>query len=434
MKKIMADENEETSTFLVLFAQEHVDFRVPSPFLEIVLPLEDDAQKILSRSLSIKSLYELWGTGKTLAQLCENLKKYPTRRMQPYCSKEATFRINVETYNKKIPQSQREHYYEALSFLPFKGKVALDNPENQFSLVLDFGQDTNVAAETPCRYYFGRLIGKGQRHLCQKYSLKDRYFIGNTSMDPLLSFFMANQGQARPGTLVFDPFVGTGSTLLSCGHFGSRVFGSDIDKNLITGRGKSSRASSKCKWRKRDEIIRTNFINAGLEHLFVDVMVADASRQVLRPTPIFDAIITDPPYGVREGVRSQISEKELTENRSEAELGYPSIHLGRLSDIILSLLHFSSQYLCLNGRLVFWLPVYKPSYSDSKVPHHPCFRLVANSEQNLFTNISRHLLTMEKTHEYNKSVTMDSLRDKNREFEIMCDRFRENYFTPSNSS
>ncbi|KXJ04957.1 tRNA (guanine(10)-N2)-methyltransferase-like, partial [Exaiptasia diaphana] len=88
---------------------------------------------------------------------------------------------------------------------------------------------------------------------------------------------------ARPGTLVFDPFVGTGSTLLSCGHFGSRVFGSDIDKNLITGRGKSSRASSKCKWRKRDEIIRTNFINAGLEHLFVDVIVADASRQVLRP-------------------------------------------------------------------------------------------------------------------------------------------------------
>ncbi|KXJ09584.1 tRNA (guanine(10)-N2)-methyltransferase-like [Exaiptasia diaphana] len=74
-------------------------------------------------------------------------------------------------------------------------------------------------------------------------------------MDPLLSFFMANQGQARPGTLVFDPFVGTGSTLLSCGHFGSRVFGSDIDKNLITGRGKSSRASSKCKWRNKGWVI-----------------------------------------------------------------------------------------------------------------------------------------------------------------------------------
>ncbi|KAK3722075.1 hypothetical protein QZH41_019819, partial [Actinostola sp. cb2023] len=234
----------------------------------------------------------------------------------PYCSEDSTFRINVETYNKKIPQSKREYFYEALSFLPLEGKVGLDNPDHQFSLVLDFGEDSNAASEEPCRYYFGRLVGKGQRHLCQKYSLKDRYFIGNTSMDPLLSFLMANQGQARPGTLVFDPFVGTGSTLLSCAHFGARVFGSDIDKNLIQGRGKSSRAKPKCKWRERDEIIRTNFINAGLEHLFVDVMVADASRPVLRPTPIFDAIITDPPYGVREGVRKQKADNHSNdENR-----------------------------------------------------------------------------------------------------------------------
>jgi hypothetical protein len=45
------------------------------------------------------------------------------------------------------------------------------------------------------------------------------------------------------------------------------------------------------------------------------------------------------------------------------EPSYPAIRLGRLSDVILSLLHFASQYLTLHGRLVFWLPVHKPRYS-----------------------------------------------------------------------
>ena len=66
---------------------------------------------------------------------------------------------------------------------------------------------------------------------------------------------------------------------------------------------------------------------------------------------------------------------------------------------------FCSFQKCSNNKSV----LVSFSYSDSKVPHHPCFRLVANSEQNLFTNISRRLLTMEKTHEYNVSKLCLSL-------------------------
>ena len=33
--------------------------------------------------------------------------------------------------------------------------------------------------------------------MIHKYSLKTRHFIGNTSMDPQLSFLMANQGKVR---------------------------------------------------------------------------------------------------------------------------------------------------------------------------------------------------------------------------------------------
>ena len=40
-------------------------------------------------------------------------------------------------------------------------------------------------------------VEHGQRHLFKQYSLKTRRFIGNTSMDPQLSFLMANQGQVH---------------------------------------------------------------------------------------------------------------------------------------------------------------------------------------------------------------------------------------------
>lgn len=53
-------------------------------------------------------------------------------------------------------------------------------------------------------------ICEGQRDLIHKLSLKDRKFIGNTTMDPHLSLMMANQAKVKDGDLVFDPFVGTG--------------------------------------------------------------------------------------------------------------------------------------------------------------------------------------------------------------------------------
>ncbi|XP_032218919.2 tRNA (guanine(10)-N2)-methyltransferase homolog isoform X1 [Nematostella vectensis] len=424
-----------------LLAQEHVKFRIPelhsiasihginlshdgssekiSPFLKLKMPNLSCCQQILERSMTVRYILELWGSGSSVDELVRSLNQYPPDKMEPY--RNTTFRINIETYNKKISQGQKQEYIKVLSFLPLDGKVNLNNPEHEFSLLLDFGDDNNAATDKPCQLFFGRLIGQGQRHLLKKFSLKTRHFIGNTSMDPLLSFLMANQGKARPGTLIFDPFVGTGSILLACAHFGGHVIGSDIDKNLVQGRGKSSRAN--CKWKARDEVMRTNFRQAGLEQLFVDAIIADASRSVLRATPIFDAIITDPPYGVREGVR------KLKADNNSVDTPYPAIKLGRLSDVIISLLHFASCYLTLHGRLVFWLPVHRQSYDDGLLPLHPCLALVANSEQTLFRHISRRLITMEKIRPHQTDVTLERLTEQNIDFQSMCDSFRDNYFS-----
>lgn len=44
-------------------------------------------------------------------------------------------------------------------------------------------------------------------------SLKNRKFIGNTSMDAELSLIMVNHAKISQSDLVFDPFVGSGKLL-----------------------------------------------------------------------------------------------------------------------------------------------------------------------------------------------------------------------------
>ena len=61
-------------------------------------------------------------------------------------------------------------------------------------------------------------IADGQRELIRSHSVKNRHFIGNTSMDAGLSFIMANHAKVKENDLVFDPFVGTGgmNNMQSC--------------------------------------------------------------------------------------------------------------------------------------------------------------------------------------------------------------------------
>jgi tRNA (guanine10-N2)-methyltransferase len=43
--------------------------------------------------------------------------------------------------------------------------------------------------------------------------------------------------QVVPGSFVYDPFVGTGSFLLTSAQFGAFTMGSDIDGRQIRGKG-----------------------------------------------------------------------------------------------------------------------------------------------------------------------------------------------------
>ena len=80
-------------------------------------------------------------------------------------------------------------------------------------------------------------IADSSRDGAHKLRLDSRYFIGTTSMDPLLALVMANQARVTSGSLVYDPFVGTGSLLVAASYFGGYSVGADIDRALLHGRG-----------------------------------------------------------------------------------------------------------------------------------------------------------------------------------------------------
>ncbi|XP_071804745.1 tRNA (guanine(10)-N(2))-methyltransferase homolog [Asterias amurensis] len=425
--------------YLLCFAQEHIEFRLAelraitsffgikaelndteydhhNPFLLLRLPSESCAHKIMGRTMLGRFMIEVWGHGNSWSELYESLNKVPEENKAPYNLPETSFCFKMRTLGKKLGMEEKLATIEGLAeCLDFKARVDLRNPEHVFHVYADYGLVPNQGPKEPYKVYFGRLISEGQRQLEQQYSIKKRHFIGNTSMDATLSLLMANQAKVKPGIVTFDPFVGTGSLLIAAAHFGSYVMGGDINANIIHGRGKTSRKGVP-RYRGDDENIRANLRQYGLEHLYLDVLVSDFSSQVWRERPLFDAIITDPPYGIRESTR-KIGTAKPSEPPTESTTGPTTIpatepgtgtdeqseqHIPAktsyvLSDIFTDLLNFSAQYLCLNGRLVFWLPVYRPEYTEAQVPHHPCLKLIANSEQPLSSYMGRRLITMEKT-------------------------------------
>lgn len=136
----------------------------------------------------------------------------------------------------------------------------------------------------------------------RKYDLKKRAYIGPTSLDHSLAIIMTNLGLVTKGSIVLDPFVGTGSVLLATSHAGAISFGFDIDIRVLNGEmhaGKGDRSM------KRG--IFENFRGYGLpipELIRMDNHLFD--RHIRRDDSLdnfFDAIITDPPYGIRAGAK-----------------------------------------------------------------------------------------------------------------------------------
>jgi tRNA (guanine10-N2)-methyltransferase len=146
-------------------------------------------------------------------------------------------------------------------------------------------------ASEPHTVFFGRLLGHSGRAAIGTYSLKKRHYLATTSMDSELALIGANLVLADAGKLVYDPFIGTGSLPLACTHFGAMAYGSDIDPRTVRGKDGLN--------------IDTSFRQYGLQAQYLGSFIGDLTHSPLRILKggLLDAIVCDPPYGVREGLR-----------------------------------------------------------------------------------------------------------------------------------
>eukprot|EP01128_Nolandella_sp_AFSM9_P005094 TRINITY_DN2415_c0_g1_i2.p1 TRINITY_DN2415_c0_g1~~TRINITY_DN2415_c0_g1_i2.p1 ORF type:complete len:472 (-),score=51.50 TRINITY_DN2415_c0_g1_i2:264-1652(-) len=364
-----------------------------SPFDFFHAEGEDVVRRMASRAITVAAFCEVWGTCLTgdwdaLAQSVQaHVEKTSPVSLKTARDEKLSYYLKYISYGRKTRTAFKEEMAAKLSFLAFTGREEL-HPQFSLYIASDWSPLAKPPPTKPVRAFIGPLICEAQRSLVDLYSLKKREFLGTTSMDSELALISVNTCQVKSGGLVFDPFVGTGSFLISAAAFGAYTLGGDIDIRVLKGRA--------------DDVgLGTNFEQYGLSHLHQGVVRFDMSKNDLfRDHSLFDAIITDPPYGVRAGARKVYMSKEVTPQKQNEAEGRPNPHYAQtvpysVPDVLCDLIEFSARTLVHGGHLSYWLPT-TPGYTDADLPTHPCLEVVSNSEQPLNKRWSRRLITMKK--------------------------------------
>lgn len=258
--------------------------------------------------VSCRGVYELWGQGQTYSDVMEDINRFRDANPATWnkaLAPETSFKFTMDSFGRSPSIQEQIEKFEKFSWIQFQGPVKLTDPDATFLVSENVGLGNRNAV--PKWIYFGRHISHTRRDIVDQFSLKKRVYLCTTSMEAEISFLSANQGKVGPDSLVFDPFVGsgtyqlnpsrswnflarlnqcsllwvTGSLLVSCAAFGGNVIGGDIDIQVLRGKepGKN---------------IQANFAQYGITNKLMGLVRFDSSQgQCLRFENMLDAIVCD---------------------------------------------------------------------------------------------------------------------------------------------
>ena len=417
----------------------------------IIDALDDDgiAKLIMERSILIKVIIELWSHADSIANIITDLKQLISSSYEPIMrcteSESKSWSFHIQTFYHGLNPAASSRCRDLFHFIPFSGPVNINGPDNEIWLVLDYF--TNGSKKSHCidssnfnemgedvsfnsvPAYVGRVLATNgsTKDLLKKYDLKRRRYLGPTSLDHSLAFILANLAGARKQMIALDPFVGTGSILVSLAHFGVLCYGFDIDIRVLKGQMHAGReregesAENDIESGTRRDIYE-NFKQYGLQppnlirldnhlinrhlHLKQTSSISNSSSSSSSVTSVeegirFDIIVTDPPYGIRAGARKSGRKKDVTYKVDEAtrHTHVPSTQTYQVNEVMLDLLHTSALLLKVDGLLVYVLPT-PYSFTAGDLPTHPCFELLEVCEQRLSTRHGRHVVVLRKVRPY----------------------------------
>eukprot|EP00397_Hematodinium_sp_SG-2012_P043420 GEMP01048261.1.p1 GENE.GEMP01048261.1~~GEMP01048261.1.p1 ORF type:complete len:450 (+),score=59.98 GEMP01048261.1:127-1476(+) len=337
----------------------------PYVYVEVSL---DVVEKICERSVLIKFFIEVWGEGQDLNEAKTSVEgHFPANQRRKYLNPEDSFCYRINTFGHKLSDDERNQRFKDLGTL-FRGdeKVDIKKPQTVLWILEDYKLEK---ASIPSRVFLGRQIcaarnvekTRGDVAYYAKYELNKRCILGPTTLDNELAFLMANMAQVSArSACVLDPFCGTGGILLSITHFQPQVcIGNDIDLRVLKGwrvaYTKNKEAAKKVNAGREDgqKDIFTNFLQYELPT--PEIVVSDNARPCWRQAPFLDAIVTDPPYGIRAAAKKA---RQKTEHDVKDRDTYcPQRVEYEEKDILKDMLEFASQHLRDGGRLVYLLAV-----------------------------------------------------------------------------
>ncbi|KAL7996690.1 putative DNA methylase, N-6 adenine-specific, tRNA guanosine-2'-O-methyltransferase, TRM11 [Plasmopara halstedii] len=388
-----------------------------SPLVRVKLPSIKHAKFMSERGILVKGVYEVWGHSANPGdynELVASVEKFEgPQKLQILQDANISWRINVAVFGKKLSMEEQHTRRERFrKVLPFAGPVQMKNPNETFLVLEELGLDQDLHPDMKPKQIFllRELAGSeknrgrgGARDLVDLQTLKRRAYIGPTSMESEMALLMSNMALVQPGDVVIDPFVGTGSVLIPCGTQGAMCYGTDIDIRVLLGTGVGVMGAGVALIEKEVDIrqrinVCTNFKQYRLP--LPELIRADNSMSplVTRCKDFFDAIVCDPPYGIRAGARKS-GRKHPSRNDMKMTIKQENYIAPTqpyaAEDVMKDLLEFAAQTLREGGRLVYLLPTtYK--YKDSDLPRHPHLEVIANSEQKLTKKYARRLITMVK--------------------------------------
>ncbi len=402
------------------------------PFQFAHFPSSTLLQKVFDRSISLRGAYQCYAKAQKLDDLVSQVLALPRSTFEPYLDA-TTYRVDVSTFAWTLQPDEKTEIRNRFSSLGFTGTLSLTNPESTFTIFVEYMAKQEAPTEIrntlrkikpePIVFYFCREIHTKEPYHTQ-YDLRTRPYIGPTSTDAQLAFLMSNFCRIMPNNYVFDPFVGTGSLLIAAAKWGAVCIGQDLDWKVIHGRMKG-----------KQHTIFDNFAHYNLRR--PDLVCSDNSRPAWRlEKPLYDAIISDPPYGIRAGARrlgateknkirlqsKKDDDLEIVESTEPADLTksetdasntirrpkdnaiIPMTKPYPTEDVMYDLLHLAAKQLRVGGRLCYLLPV-QLDFQESELPIHPCLQTIYNCEQILQGEFSRRAITVEKICEFDPSCS-----------------------------
>ena len=323
-----------------------LESRTDSVLLPLRVPDEESVRRLAERTVLAKSFVDVWASADSWDELAAALLAYPRDKAAPYLAKGTTFKVVVTSFGKKLTDAERmDHIRRLEPLLPWQGKVSLKAAQHTFVVFVDTPDAGTVtpSSQPACAgaYESGgksapgsqgtgaaspraraTTLGGRLRRAAAIWSASTTSRSATTSARRRstreLSLLMANLARVRPHDLVYDPYCGTAGTLVAAGAFGARVLGCDLYLPAIKGELRTRSGPSKLKQAKVQGIPET-FRQYGLSPP-VDRLHGDSGAHLnfLRGGSsgggggggLFDAIITDPPYGIRERP-SEVADERL---------------------------------------------------------------------------------------------------------------------------